>query len=73
MVLHGGILLIVSLTGKTMTREELIEMSGQIINGIMSSDSSFFTKVIDRSVLIDSTAKMTVRLAKAILKEIDKD
>ena len=57
----------------TMTREELIEMSGQIVNGIMSSDSSFFTKVIDRSVLIDSTAKMTVRLAKAILKEIDKN
>ena len=56
-----------------MTREELIEMSGQIVNGIMSSDSSFFTKVIDRSVLIDSTAKMTVRLAKAILKEIDKE
>ena len=56
-----------------MTREELIEMSGQIVNGIMSSDSSFFTKVIDRSVLIDSTAKMTVRLAKEILKEIDKE
>lgn len=56
-----------------MTRKELIEMSGQIVNGIMSSDSSLFTKVIDRSVLIDSTAKMTVRLAKAILKEIDKD
>lgn len=56
-----------------MTRKELIELSGQIVNGIMSSDSSFFTKVIDRSVLIDSTAKMTVRLAKAILKEIDKD
>ncbi len=56
-----------------MTREELIEMSGQIVNGIMSSDSSFITKVIDRSVLIDSTAKMTVRLAKAILKEIDKE
>lgn len=56
-----------------MTREELIEMSGQIVNGIMSSDSSFFTKVIDRSVLIDSTAKMTVRLAKAIFKEIDKE
>ncbi len=57
----------------TIKREELIELSGQIVNGIMSSDSSFFTKVIDRSVLIDSTAKMTVRLAKAILKEIDKD
>ena len=56
-----------------MTREELIEMSGQIVNGIMSSDSSIFTKVIDRSVLIDSTAKMTVRLAKEILKEIDKE
>lgn len=57
----------------TIKREEIIELSGQIVNGIMSSDSSFFTKVIDRSVLIDSTAKMTVRLAKAILKEIDKD
>ena len=28
-------------------REELVVLSGQIINGIMSSDSSFLTKLFD--------------------------
>ena len=59
----------VSLT--TMTRrEELLNLSGQIINGIMSSDSSFLSKLLDRS-MHDSLAKVTVGLAKKILKEID--
>jgi len=59
----------VSLT--TMTRrEELLNLSGQIINGIMSSDSTFLSKLLDRSVH-DGLAKVTVDLAKKILKEID--
>lgn len=52
-------------------REELLELSGQIINGIMSSDGSFLSKLFDRAVH-DETAKVTVSLAKKILDEIDK-
>lgn len=53
-------------------REELIELSGQIVNGIMSSDNSVFTKLFDRGVLIDGTAKMTVEIAEKIIEEIEK-
>lgn len=53
-------------------REELIELSGQIVNGIMSSDNSVLTKLFDRGVLIDSTAKMTVDIAEKIIEEIEK-
>ena len=53
-------------------REELIELSGQIVNGIMSSDNSVFAKLFDRGVLIDGTAKMTVEIAEKIIEEIEK-
>ena len=52
-------------------REELLELSGQIINGIMSSDSSFLTKLFDRT-LHEGAAKITVDLACKIQQEIDK-
>lgn len=52
-------------------REALIELSGQIINGIMSSDNSFLTKLFDRT-LHEGAAKATVDLADKILKEVDK-
>lgn len=52
-------------------REELIELSGQIINGILSSDGSILSKLLDRT-LHEGAAKMTVDLAEKILKEIDK-
>jgi len=49
-------------------REELIQLSGQIINGIMSADNSIMTKLVDRT-LHEETAKNTVELAHKILKE----
>jgi len=52
-------------------REELIQLSGQIINGVMSSDSSFLSKLFDRT-LHDGAAKITVDLAEKILSQIDK-
>lgn len=52
-------------------REELIELSGQIINGILSSDGSILSKLFDRT-LHEGAAKITVDLAEKILKEIDK-
>ena len=52
-------------------RRELIELSGQIINGIMSSDSSFLTKLFDRT-LHEGAARITVDLANKIKQEIDK-
>ena len=52
-------------------REELIQLSGQIINGIMSADNSIMSKLVDRT-LYEETAKNTVELAHEILKEIDK-
>lgn len=52
-------------------RQELVELSGQIINGIMSSDSSFLTKLFDRT-LHEGSARITVDLAYKIQQEIDK-
>lgn len=52
------------------TREELIQLSGQIINGIMSSDSSIFSKICDRTSL-DISAKRAVEMASIMLKEIN--
>ena len=51
-------------------REELIELSGQVINGMMSADSSFLTKVLDRS-LHSGAASATVALAIKIQQKID--
>ena len=51
-------------------REELVALSGQIINGIMSSDSSFLTKLFDRT-LHEGAARITVDLACKIQQEID--
>ena len=33
-----------------MTREELISLSGQVVNGMLSADGSIITKVIDRTL-----------------------
>ena len=45
-------------------REELLELSGQIINGFMSSDSSLLSKLFDRT--------LHEGIAEKILEEIDK-
>lgn len=31
-------------------REEIVNLAGQVINGIMSSDESLWTKILDRTI-----------------------
>lgn len=52
-------------------KEKLLELSGQIVNGIMSSDGTLLTKLFDRT-LHEETAKTVVDLAEKILEEINK-
>ena len=51
-------------------REALIELSGQIINGMLSADSSLWSKIADRS-LHAGTASSTVNLAIQIFNKIE--
>lgn len=51
-------------------REEIIQLSGQIINGIMSSDSSMLSKICDRTSG-EFSAKLAVEMAFKMLEEID--
>ena len=52
-------------------REEIVNLAGQIINGIMSSDSSIFSKIADRTSS-DISAKRAVEMAWIMSEEIDK-
>ena len=51
-------------------RNEIIELSGQIINGIMSADSSILTKIIDRT-LHKNIADTAVGIAVKMIEKID--
>ena len=55
-----------------MTREEIINLSGQVANGMLSADSSVITKVIDRT-LHKQIAEMAVDIAYNMLKKIDSE
>ncbi len=55
-----------------MTRQELISLSGQVVNGMLSADSSIITKVIDRT-LHKQIAETAVDIAYYMLKNIDDD
>ena len=52
-------------------REELVQLAGQIINGIMSADDSVITKILDRSIH-SQVAATAVSIASDMQKEIDK-
>ena len=52
-------------------REELVNLAGQVINGIMSSDSSFLLKAVDRTMHTQA-AKVAVDIAVDMQHEIDK-
>lgn len=54
-------------------REALVELSGQIINGMLSADGSLFTKLMDRELLHENTARTTVDLAVRILDKIEEN
>jgi hypothetical protein len=51
-------------------RKELIELSGQVINGILSSDSSIFSKILDRT-LHKNVAETAVEIAIKMLNKIN--
>lgn len=40
------------MSNKTYNREELLNLSGQILNGMFSADSSMLTKLVDRTIHI---------------------
>ena len=54
-----------------MTREELISLSGQVANGMLSADSSFISKAFDRT-LHKQIAETAVSIAHDMLSKIDK-
>ena len=51
-------------------REELVQLAGQVINGIMSADDSVITKILDRSIH-SQVAATAVSIASDMLKYID--
>lgn len=52
-------------------RDEIVNLAGQIINGIMSSDSSILSKICDRTAS-DISARRAVEMAWIMSEEIDK-
>ena len=52
-------------------REEPVNLAGQVINGMMSADSSFLLKVVDRTMHTQA-AKVAVDIAVDTQHEIDK-
>ena len=53
-----------------MKREELISLSGQVVNGMLSADGSIISKVIDRT-LHKQIAESAVDVARDMLTKID--
>ena len=53
-------------------KQALIDLSGQIVNGIMSSDGSLLTKLVDRT-LHKNMADIVVGIAVDILNRIEKE
>jgi len=54
-----------------MTREELINLSGQVVNGMLSADDSNLDKLVDRT-FHPVLAKIAVSTAHKMLEEIDR-
>ena len=51
-------------------REELIQLSGQIVNGMFSADSSILTKLFDRTIH-KGVADVAVGIAARMIEKID--
>lgn len=51
-------------------REELIQLSGQIVNGMFSADSSILTKLFDRTIH-KGVADVAVDIAARMIEKID--
>ena len=52
-------------------REELVNLAGQVINGMMSADSSFLLKAVDRTMHTQAE-KVAVDIAVDMQHDIDK-
>ena len=52
-------------------REELVNLAGQVINEMMSADSSFLLKDVDRTMRTQA-AKVAVDIAVDMQHEVDK-
>lgn len=55
-----------------MNKEDLISLSGQVINGMLSADSSMLTKLVDRT-LHRQIADAAVNIAYEMLQKIDRE
>ena len=53
-----------------MSREELISLSGQVVNGMLSADNSIIYKIIDRT-LHKQISETAVDVAFSMLMKID--
>ena len=52
-------------------RGEIVELAGQIVNGMMSADGTVLTKLVDRT-LHRSVASVAVGIAFEMVDEIDR-
>ena len=52
-------------------RGEIVELAGQIVNGMMSADGTVLTKLVDR-ILHRSVASVAVGIAFEMVDEIDR-
>lgn len=57
---------------KVMTREELISLSGEVANGMLSADDSIISKIIDRTIH-KQIADSAVDVAYEMLRKIDNE
>ena len=55
-----------------MTREELVNLSGQVVNGMLSTDSSVLSKILDRT-MHKQIADTAVDVAYHMLEKIDRE
>lgn len=57
---------------KKINKEDLINLSGQVVNGMLSADSSYITKLLDHT-LKKQVADSAVDIAKHMLEKIDEE
>lgn len=55
-----------------MNKEDLISLSGQVINGMLSADGSMLTKLVDRT-LHKQIADAAVNIAYEMLQKINNE
>lgn len=56
-----------------MNKNDLISLSGQVINGILSADSSMLTKLVDRTLHSQISDAAAANIAYEILQKINNE